>query len=76
MTKVHCDICGKAELILFPLNPPYKTKDIELLCPDCYKLVDEHLWKVKQLSNKMTEVFIIEFMSNLKQLTVPSKSIN
>jgi len=62
-----CDMCGKSEQYLQQLNPQYQTDKIKDICSECSKKVNDHLWDLRKLSNKMNESFLKQFMENWKR---------
>ena len=62
-----CDICGKTGTFLVPLLSLYQTDDIKEICSECEKKVNDHLWKMKEMSTKMNTNFLIRFMENWKR---------
>ena len=61
-----CDICGKPVGFAETLTERYATEDIKELCAPCMKAVNDHLWKLRAMSNKMNESFLKQFMQNLR----------
>jgi len=62
-----CDICGKTGTTLDDLIEQYKTDKIEQLCPGCMKQVNDHLWKLRAMSNKMNTTWLKSFMQNTRK---------
>ncbi len=62
-----CDICGKSEPDLKSLLICYQTESIKDICSECLAKVDDHLWKLKDMSNRMNENFLKRFMENWKR---------
>ena len=62
-----CDICGKSEQQLQSLYAQYQTKDIKDMCSECTIKVNDHLWKLRSMSNKMNSNFLKEFIKNLNR---------
>ena len=64
----QCDICGKQqEHQLIALRPEFQTDEIKLMCDSCERVVSGHLWKLRDMSNKMNEHFLKRFIHNLKR---------
>jgi len=61
-----CDICGKTGVHLEDLNAEYRTDDIQNICGDCSKSVNDHLWKLRVMSQKMNCVWLKKFMRTIK----------
>ncbi len=61
-----CDICGKPAGNPETLVERYATEDIKEICSSCMKQVNDHLWKLRAMSNKMNESFLKQFMQNLR----------
>lgn len=61
-----CDICGKSESMLQQLNSEYETDKIKDICGACSLMVNEHLWQLRKMSNKMNQSFLKQFMENWK----------
>lgn len=61
-----CDICGKSEQYLQQLNTEYQTATIKDICGECSVKVNEHLWALRKMSNKMNQGFLKQFMENWK----------
>lgn len=62
-----CDICGKTGTTLVPLLDSYRTDAIKDICPSCEEMVNDHLWKLKDMSSKMYTNFFKRFMENCKR---------
>jgi len=61
-----CDICGKTGETLEDLKSEYQTKDIKQICSKCLCEINDHIWKLRKMSNKMNESWGRRFMENLK----------
>lgn len=59
-----CDICGESTLCPQQLYPEYQTDKIKDLCPKCMTVVNNHLWELRRMSNKMNQNFLKRFMEN------------
>lgn len=57
-----CDICGQKGVHLEELTGLYKTKDIQHICSECEKAVNDHLWKLREMARKQTCHFMKLFM--------------
>jgi hypothetical protein len=66
---MKCDMCNKptAPYALVVLLDSYKTKDIEWICGDCEKVVNDHLWKLKNLQHGWVTRIFREWLSNKKK---------
>lgn len=64
---MECDLCSKTGTYLTSLRYEYKTEDIKQVCSDCGILINDHLWKLRKLSNKANESFLKRFMIEKKQ---------
>jgi hypothetical protein len=61
-----CDICGKTGIHLERFRNDYQTKNIKEACSDCVKEVNDHIWKIRALNNKIEKSFTLRFIENLK----------
>ena len=61
-----CDICSKTGTSLVDLYSQYQTDTIKQICSECEKKVNDHLWKLREMSTKMNTNFLIRFMENWK----------
>ena len=62
-----CDMCGKVTNTLESLKSEYATREIKLLCSDCMRLTNNHLWDVRKLSNKLNMNFVQRFMAEFRK---------
>ena len=61
-----CDICGRTGTTLQLLHSYYQTETIKEVCSDCLSKVNQHLWELRRMSDKMNENFLKRFMDNWK----------
>lgn len=61
-----CDMCGKKGTDLESLNKGYKTDDIQNICPECVRIVNAHLWKIRGVTDGMCKTMLKRFMANYK----------
>ena len=57
-----CDICGCNKRNLEDLTTMYRTKSIKQICPDCLKEVNDKMWQVREMQNKMLSHLVRRFM--------------
>lgn len=57
-----CDICRKDSNDLRTLRKPYKTKDVEEVCPACEKIINTQLRKIQILQSQMTSSLMRRFI--------------
>ena len=60
-----CDICKKVGTPLAPLNAEYQTAEIKAICPDCEKVVNDTLWKIRGFTAKQNISLLKRFMNVL-----------
>lgn len=61
-----CDICGKTGVPLVDLMDSYKTSEIAQICPECEKVVNVRLAKIKTVTHNIAADLIKRFMSVLR----------
>lgn len=61
-----CDICGKTGTSLVPLRDIYKTDEIQVMCPECEKIVDKQLNRIQESHGQGQRSLLKRFMSILK----------
>jgi diphthamide synthase (EF-2-diphthine--ammonia ligase) len=61
-----CDICGKVGESLEMLNSEYQTKNIQNICSECARDVNEHLWKIRAMNMTILQKFVVRFMEERK----------
>ena len=61
-----CDICGKVGTRLVDLHKEYQTTEIKQICPECEKVVNDTLWKIRAVTMKMNTSLIVRFMNKLR----------
>ena len=61
-----CDICDKKGTSLIDLVPKYQTKHIKCVCNECGAMINDHLWKLKAMSQKQENIFLKLFMKERK----------
>lgn len=59
-----CDMCGKKGVELEPLKDKYKTKDIQNICEECLKLVNNKAQKMRVVADGMVMTLVKRFMTN------------
>lgn len=69
-----CDICGKTGVYLERFREPYQTEDIKEACSDCVKKVDDHIWKIRAMNNKIEKSFTRQFIDNMRSKLFRSKT--
>lgn len=62
-----CDICGSSEKTLVDLKDQYKTDHIKQICPDCERIINDHLWKIRAVTTKINQSLLKRFMEVLKR---------
>lgn len=62
MTK--CDICHKETRDLADLREGYKTDDVQQICRTCERSVNDHLWKIRAVTDGFLKTAIKRFMEN------------
>lgn len=61
-----CDLCGAETLDSYPLRERYKARGIEKVCPTCNREINDHLLRLRNLSEDfITRLFKI-FLRNRK----------
>jgi len=63
---MSCDTCGKVGTNLVPLNTEYQTDTIKAICPECEKVINDHLWKLRSMSANINQSLLKRFMSMIK----------
>ena len=61
-----CDICGSNEKPLVDLRDEYKTESVKQICPGCEKTINEHLWKIRAVTARMSESLLKRFIKAVK----------
>jgi len=61
-----CDMCGKIGTVLEPLNEQYKTDDIQHICRECSKEINDQIWAIRKIQNGFAKTFIKRYMMNKK----------
>ena len=61
-----CDICGKTGVYLEDFRKEYQTDDIKQACSKCVKEVNDHIWKIRHMNDKIEKSFTVRFIENLK----------
>lgn len=69
-----CDICDKRGTSLEPLRDIYATKDIRHICPECQKVVEDHLWKLKAMTGNILTDLLRRFMRERRLSIVAAPS--
>ena len=62
-----CDMCGKTGCDLVRLNEGYKTDDIQDICSDCSRLVNDHLWKLRKVMDGTVKTTLKKWIANFKE---------
>ena len=61
----RCDICHKTAPYVNELLDCYKTDKIEDVCPDCDRIINVQLRKIKSVTTRMTINLFKSYMTNL-----------
>jgi protein-arginine kinase activator protein McsA len=61
-----CDMCGKVGANLDAVNDSYKTGDIQHICSDCSKVINDQLWAISKIQSGFAKTFIKRYMMNKK----------
>lgn len=61
-----CDICGETGRPLELLHEHYQTNKIKEACPDCTKIINKHIWDIREMNRKIEHSFTRKFIINLK----------
>lgn len=62
-----CDICGKNIEILEELQSQYQTKEIKQVCSTCVREVNDHIWKLREMTTKINDHWTKRFMSAMRK---------
>ena len=62
-----CDICGKDDSYFQSVLDSYKTEDIKEVCHECADEINNHLMKLRKITQKMNVCWLKRFMRNLKK---------
>jgi len=62
-----CDICGKVGIETVTLLDSYQTNTIKVICPECEKVVNSHLSKVRSVTHNILCDLMKRFMANRKE---------
>ena len=63
---MSCDICGAKGTSLADLRDGYKTAEIQQVCPDCEKVINGHVWKVRAMLDGTLKTLMRRFMARRK----------
>jgi len=58
-----CDICDAKGTTLTDLRDDYKTADIQQVCPDCARLVNDKVWKIREMLDGVMKTLVRRFMT-------------
>lgn len=61
-----CDICGDNNGSLTDLKSEYQTDKIKQVCSPCLRILNDHMWAVRRLENRVTKTWFQRFMENLR----------
>jgi hypothetical protein len=70
-----CDICGKTGEPLSSIREVYQTDDIKDMCSDCERVINKHLWVIKEHTLKLQGTLLKRFMDVLSNKEVEEKPI-
>jgi len=62
-----CDICGKEGAYLDNIRAEYRTDEIQDVCDECRSQINDHLWKLQDMTRKMNQHWLKTFMQNMKK---------
>lgn len=60
-------MCGKKTGDLQTLMDRYKTEHVQHVCDKCLKIVNDHIWKIRSVTDGMLKTAIKRFMDNKNQ---------
>jgi ribosome-binding protein aMBF1 (putative translation factor) len=69
-----CDICGKTGTHLVDLTNTYKTAEIQQVCPDCEKVLNKHVAKLRSVTGNILVDWMRTFIRVRKQQAVKDQS--
>lgn len=49
------------------IKEDYQTDAINAVCPACIRQINDHIYKIMRLNNKLEKSFTKQFMENLKR---------
>jgi hypothetical protein len=61
-----CDICNKKGVYLESVVDKYKTDDIQQVCDECKSELNNHIWKLRSVTDKINQHWIKRFMKEKK----------
>lgn len=61
-----CDVCKK-EAYLTSLKEEFQTGEIKNVCDACGADINEHYWKIRELTRKANASFLRRFISEKRQ---------
>lgn len=70
--QCQCDLCGKPHSYLESLKDEYQTESITQVCGECASLINNHLWKVRELTHGIIRTAVKRFIANMKLQKAPA----
>lgn len=70
-----CDLCSKNTPHLEQLNDQYQTETIKQICSGCSRMVNNHLWEVRKLTNGIIKNAVTRFMVERKMKMAPPETL-
>jgi len=65
-----CDVCGTETDVLTALKEQYATKVIKDICPVCNRLINDQLYKIRELMRKQETTLLKRFIFFKKSLPI------
>lgn len=60
-----CDLCGKADTQLEPVNEIFQTSEVKMICQSCKGKADKQIWKIRSSTSSLFRNLVKEYLSNL-----------
>ena len=61
-----CDICGKNTEVLETIKDQYQTDEIKQICSTCCNDINDHIWELTKMMNKLNDSWTKRFMVAMK----------
>lgn len=59
-----CDLCGKADAQLGPVNEMFKTNDVQMICRSCKEKANKQIFKIRHSTSTLMRNLVKEWLTN------------
>lgn len=62
-----CDLCGKSDAHLEPVNDIFRTDNVKMICQPCASLAQKQIDKIRGCTSALMRNLVKEYFTNLNR---------